>query len=157
MVVLFGLLFLGYVLFDSHQRSAPIKVEIERFIESELKNCRIINNKEAKFSGMGYYTKVKTDCTDQWYPILFEVEQMRTLDEKIFKTNSVLISKEKGLKEVLVFDGTNEFILDIRAQSSLDDDYDFFFGLGIVVLLAIFLIFFEEKMRDKDGKSIFLK
>lgn len=104
--MLLGLLFGGYVLFDSHQRSAPIKVEIERFIESELKNCRIINNKKAKFSSMGYYAKVKKNCRDQWYPILFEDEQMRTLDVKTFKTNSVLISKEKGSKEVLVIDGT---------------------------------------------------
>jgi len=134
-----GLIISFIGIFDEHQRNFKIKTELVSFIDVRLVDCKVLENFKIKYSGMGYYTKVKTNCADEWYPILFD--QMAQIEDNLFQKNPV-IHKEANSEIIFVQTDTSKAILTIRAPQDMED-YSFLYFIWFLVAGFIIVIFIK--------------
>lgn len=131
---------------DTHKRT---RLELNTFYEAELTNCQITSLVERQYSGKGRYQLFKTDCHNQFYPILLDQDSDYE-DFDGFKEGMIVNKKANSVK--LTLTGSNSrFELKILHPSDEDDRFEsmifvlMFFGFGLLIM-----VFLPNSLWEQD-------
>lgn len=143
MIMVFGLFF--SFIDDKLKRT---RLALETFFETELTDCQITNLIEGKYPGKGYYGLFKTDCSNEYFPILLD-EKSDFEDYDRFKEGVIVNKKAKSVN--LTLTGT-DYTLELKIRHPSDEDDRFFsmkfvfifFGIALLIMAFIPNSFYER-------------
>lgn len=148
MIMVFGLFF-SYM-GDTLKRT---RLALETFFETELNDCQITNIIEGKYPGKGYYELFKTDCSNEYFPILLD-NKSDSEDYDRFK-EGLIVNKQANSVNLTLKGADYTIELIIRHPSDEDDRFFsmkfvfIFFGIVLLIMAFVPNSFFEQEQNQK--------